>query len=434
MTGDRFFEGYDFDTWAEILSGPNKVEVMWRPGGGTYTDEVLDAIADKAHAMGRQTTFLPDSIVRIQSELESFPYQRLKKSKHATALEAAAYIAGGCTGTAFNVLSQYAEPLDEFAPLVASLKDARPFLDLLARTFGRQHPTGIYTGWVKDSFAARSIAGGDWFNGGEPTSFCNELLCTGLPAAYRPSLARVTAFTGDSMVPMTEDEIHAALSSGVYMDVAALGRLNEMGYQDLTGFAVGEMRDKDCIEQLVAHPLNGEFGGRYRNCRQSFWHSPAFGLTPTNNASQVISRLVDYTYEGIVSCTMGVYENPIGGRICVAGYYPWMQLQNLSKSAQLKQVFRWLSKDTLPGYVASFHRANLWVREGKNGALSVAVLNASLDPAEQLKLRLRTTREELSVFDPHCRETKATATRADGPYKDFLLPTLGPWELWLATA
>ena len=30
MTGDRFFEGYDFDNWAKILAGPNNVQVMWR--------------------------------------------------------------------------------------------------------------------------------------------------------------------------------------------------------------------------------------------------------------------------------------------------------------------------------------------------------------------------------------------------------------------
>jgi len=143
MTGNRFYEGYDFDTWAEMLAGPGRSEVLWRPGGGTYTDERLDSIIDKAHDMGRQVALLPAHVRCIESELESFPYQRLKKSAHATVLEAAAYIAGGCTGTAFNVLSQYDEPLDEYEPLVKQLRAARPFLDVLARTLGR---TGLRVG------------------------------------------------------------------------------------------------------------------------------------------------------------------------------------------------------------------------------------------------------------------------------------------------
>ena len=62
------------------------------------------------------------------------------------------------------------------------------------------------------------------------------------------------------------------------------------------------------------------------------------------------------------SCSSGVFENALGGLICVAGYFPWSFLQNYSKSAQLKTVFRWLSRDTLPAYVASYHKINLWVR------------------------------------------------------------------------
>ena len=53
--------------------------------------------------MGRQVSALPDWVVTIQSEIENFPYHRLKKSAHITALEAASHIAAGCTGAAFNV-------------------------------------------------------------------------------------------------------------------------------------------------------------------------------------------------------------------------------------------------------------------------------------------------------------------------------------------
>jgi hypothetical protein len=408
---------------------------MWRPGGGNYTDDWLNGLVRKAHQMGRQTELLPAHVVSIQSEVESFPYQRLKKSAHATVLEAAAYIAGGCTGSAFNVLSQYTEPLDEYEPLVITLRQARPFLDRLVQEFGRSRPLGVYSGWVKDSFASRNAASGDWLGpGAQPgTHHGDELLATGIPPAYGPRHASVTVLSGDSVLALDDNAIGGLLAAGVYMDAQALSRLNEMGHQELTGFTVEQVMHDDCIEQLVAHPLNAGFAGRYRNGRQSFWKGPAFALRRTDDKAEMLSRLVDYTYKQVSPCCMGVFENRLGGRICVAGYYPWAQLQNLSKSTQVKSVIRWLSNETLPAYVLSFHRASLWVRRPEPGRLALAVLNAYLDAAEDLTLQLQTDRAKIVVTDMQCRTTTCRARGSDGPYKTFVLPKIGPWQMRLIT-
>ncbi|HSL03157.1 MAG TPA: hypothetical protein VK901_06420, partial [Nitrospiraceae bacterium] len=62
-----------------------------------------------------------------------------------------------------------------------------------------------------------------------------------------------------------------------------------------------------------------------------------------------------------------IYENKLGGRVCVSGYYPWDHLHSLSKTSQMKAVMRWLSRDRLPAYVASYHKVNLWAREPQRG-------------------------------------------------------------------
>ena len=432
MTGDRFYEGYGFDTWAESLAGPTHAPVLWRPGGGAYREDRLDDFVDKAHAMGRQVAPLPAHVQCIQSEVESFPYQRLKKSVHATRMEAAAYIAAGCTGTAFNVMSQYNEPLDEFAPLIAGLKEARPFLDLLASHLGRFAPTGIHSGWVKDTYAA-SNPEGPWLSGPGAPGHCNELWATGLPAAYAAAHAPVTAFSGDLALALTEDEIQAALARGVYLDGPALTRLNDMGYGELTGFAVDKVLHIDCIEELTGQSLNATFAGRRRNGRQSFWKCPTYLLRSMAEGTESISRCVDYTYAEVAPCCMGVFENKLGGRVCVAGYYPWEQLQNLSKASQLKSVMRWLSKDTLPAYVSSFHRVNVWARETEPGRYAIALLNAYLDPAAGLEIQIRTECDALEHFDQACAQTTVRALDRQGPYARFVLPALAPWELALLT-
>ena len=133
MSGERFYEGYDFDRWARVLAGPAGAPVYWRPGGGFYEDSSTGGLAGKSHEVGRQVSLLPPEVVSIQSEIENFPYHRLKKAAHITVLEAASHMAAGCTGAAFNVLSGNDEPLDEFEPLVAAIRDARPLFDLAGK-------------------------------------------------------------------------------------------------------------------------------------------------------------------------------------------------------------------------------------------------------------------------------------------------------------
>lgn len=432
MTGDRFFEGYGFDTWAQVLAGPSGAPVRWRPGGGAYREDRLDDFPDKAHAMGRQIAPLPASITCVQSEVESFPYQRLKKSVHATAMEAAAYIAAGCTGTAFNVMSQYDEPLAEYAPLVAGLRDARPFLDRLVSALGRFPSVGVHSGWVKDTQIARN-PDGPWFGSGGAPGQCNEMWSTGLPAAYDAAQAPVTALSGDLPLALTEEELRRMFAGGVYLDGPALTRLNAMGFGELTGFDVENTLHEDCIEELTPHALNGAFAGRRRNGRQSFWKCPAHLFRATGAAAESVSRCVDYAYAEVHPCCMGVYENAEGGRVCVAGYYPWEQLQNLSKSAQLKRIFRWLSKDTLPAYVESFHRANLWVREVGPGRYALVLLNAYLDPVENLTVCIRTAADTIETCSMQCESATVRASGRDEPYSRFVIPRIGPWELMLVT-
>ncbi len=436
MTGDRFYEGYDFASWAEALAGPRNVEVMWRPGGGFYADEKLDGLVEKSHDIGRQVSQLPDAVVAIQSEIENFPYQRLKKAARTTALEAASHIAAGCTGAAFNVLSMYDEPLNEYEPLVAGLRRARPFLDLMAHTLGRSSPTGVYTGWTGDSYIAHG-AESDWFRGGITSAPAHEILQLGIPAAYSLEHASVTALAGDLPLALSDAEIRRVLSSGVYLDPQALTRLNEMGYGALTGFQVERFVREDAIEQFCDHPLNGAYAGRLRDCRQSFlgWLVPAAVLQATDGAAQSLSRIVDYAGKEVGPCCSGTFENALGGRVFVAGYYPWTYLQSLSKAQQIKAIFRWLSGDTLDAYVSSFHRINLWVRRPGTGRVAVALLNASLDPAEGIELLLRTEAGSASVYDMQCG-----ATQVYGPqpvataYRRFILPRIPPWHMHLVVA
>ena len=428
MTSDRFYEGYDFDNWAKILAGPNNTPVMWRPGGGYYGDINTDGLAGKSHSIGRQVSVLPKGVLSIQSEIEAFPYQRLKKAANRMVLETCSYIAAGCTGAAFNVLSMYDEPLDEYEPLIARLLEARPFFDLMAKSLKRSANTGIHTFWNKNSFIG-NLQEGNWLENGSPVMVSHEIFNIGLPASYSGKDAQVTILGKDNVFVLSKDEIKTLLSKGVYMDAETLQQLNDMGFGALTGFEVVRSEDINRIEKFTNHSLNGNFVGRERNNRQTFYASPAYTLRKTGEKAQVLTSLIDYTGKEVSSCTMGIYENQLGGRICVSGYYPWSFMENLSKSSQMKSVFRWLSKDSLPGYVGSFHRINLWIREQQNGKIVLAFTNSSFDPAKNVILMLRTENKTIKLYDMECRETIIRSSGTDGPYQKFVIQDVEPWQM-----
>lgn len=430
MSSDLYYAGYDFANWSKILAGPDKIPVMWRPGGGAYEDLTPSAFIAKAHSMGRQASALPKEVASIQSEIENFPYPRFKKSATMVAYEAAAYIAAGCTGTAYNVLTFYDEPLDEYGPLADKLQEVRPFLDLLSKHFGRTPLTGVNAYWNKNSEIAVNPEEGNWLTGKTPLAPM-DLYENGIPATYQYSNASVNMITKDMIYAMDKNQVMQLLSSGLYMDAEALQQFNKMGYGEYTGFEVTATENKDRIERLTNHPLNAGYNGRLRDNRQSFWMQPAYTFRKADPKAQILSELTDYTNKTVGDCTVGIFENKLGGRICVAGYYPWQSMGNLAKNTQIKAIFRWLSADKLPGYIASFHKTNLWIREQKGEDISLAISNSSFDPAKQLQLKLRTSRKKIRVYDMLCRETVVEASATDGPYQQFTIPNVEPWQICL---
>lgn len=430
MTGERPVEGFDYDKWAEILSGSAHTPVMWRPGAGYYDDNTNNNLAAKSHVLSNQVGVLPAGIVSIQSEIENFPYQRLKKAANIVALESASHIAAGCTGAAYNVLTFYDEPLDEYEPLIARLQEVRPFLDLMVRYLGRDPIAGIRTYWNRNTIIAGNLENGIWLEGAAP-QVGYELFNIGLPACYSHDFAKVSILGKDVITALSDDEIREILSGGVYMDCGALQQLNDRGFGRLTGFEITGSAEKDRIEKFTGHPLNGEFQGRERDNRQSFWMVPAYSLRKTSENAQSLSTLIDYSGKEVSDCTAGTFENELGGRVCVSGYYPFTFLENLSKSSQMKSVFRWLSKDNLPGYIASFHKINLWIREPEDDGITLAFSNSSFDPAEKVILMLRTTSQVVKISDMECKWKKIRSSGVDGPYQKFVIDRVDPWQIRL---
>jgi len=311
----------------------------------------------------------------------------------------------------------------------------QPFYDMLVETFGRTPPVGIYPGWTTDLQAAAGMTPGhmqdtNWMAGGH----AREILELGFPVAYAPEYASAATLCGDSARAMPREMILKLLSGGVYLDPKALMCLNEMGYGKYTGFAAERFVEKDCIEVYTDHPLNaGIKQGADRNCYQAFNKGDAAVIEVTGPKAQILSSMRDYSGNIVSECCTGIFENELGGRVCIAGYYAWEILQFLPKTIQLKAIFRYLSKDTLPSYVHFWCRVHNWTRPTGDGGVAAALINGSLETLRDAVVFLKTDQGRCVATDMRCKraDCRFMPEMSDGKYKAFAIPLIQPWEMVL---
>ena len=431
MTGDRFYEGYAFAEWAEVLEGAASGPARWRPGGGFYSDDAYMGLVEKAHDVGRQVSQLPYKVHVIQSEIENFPYQKLRKSVAVTLLETAAHMAAGATGPAFNIIGSN-DPLDEYLPFLAGIAASKPFLNALRESTGRSPATGVWPAWNRDLFANHG-ATGDWLNQNESITALRRTYVLGelgLPMAYGPQGARVSVLSGPMPAAFGRADLEQVFSGGVLLDAPAVQSLMQMGLGEYTGVRVAAEIAHDMSEVLSDHPLNGRFVGWSRNCRQSFWPETAYRLEAVAEGVEELAHLADYSGAGHGPC-MTAYRNTLGGRVVVAGYYPWMLIHNLAKSSQIKAICQWLSGDTLPVVVETYARVVVWARSDAQGRLVLVLLNASLDPAPVLSLRARSSPSRVQHLAMSGEEQTLTAVASGPDHVSLTLENVAPWSMHL---
>jgi len=426
------YEGAGFDEWGKSLAGARGLPVKWRPGGGFYTDNEPLGLLRKAHGMGRIAGAIPSAYTDIQYEHENFPYQKLKKSETVFVVETGAALAAGCTGVALNLMGISPDPFDEYMPYFDRIRDARGFFERLVSLAARSPAEGLWPAVTRDVYAGFN-AGRTWNGpgGSNPLDCLTELAEIGLPSAYSRGGAKIHLLTGEAVRTFKREELELILSEAAIVDGSALQILQDLGLADMVGFEVTGTRDYDTIERFTDDSLNTPHSGWWRDCRPAFWRVDAFMLRPLSDQARTLAELIDFN-RTVLGPTMGVFENRLGGRVAILGYYPWTSLQNLAKSTQMKNLCRWLSRDSLPAYISSFHKVALWCRRDPQGKLVIPLINASLDAVTGLRLHVREDRPlRLMRLDGGEEEIKVVGR--DGEYTVLELPSLGGWEMVLVS-
>jgi hypothetical protein len=379
-------------------------------------------------AVGRQNSLVPVEVTDIQYEHENFPYLTLSKSRAIFNAEIAGAIGAGCTGVALNCMTLSGDPIGEFRPWIEGVRGARVFFDAAAATLGRSPCEGIWNAFGPDHNAALA-PGEDWPGPGKwggDLQVVNDLFTLGLPPAYSREASAVTLLAGDGVLEWSKDELTTFLSGGVLLDGPALERLAELGLAELAGWSVAGTGEADIVERFTDDPLNRRFGGWHRDCRPSFWPKKTWLLQPATEQARPISEARDLGGR-MHGCCAGVFENRLGGRVAVMGYSPWSMLGNLSKTSQLRTVVNWLGRDKLSATVDSFHRIALWCRRDAEGRPAFMVINASIDPAESVVLRVRGTGMGYQALNMSGATTRLTVTSDGETHQRVQLPVIPAW-------
>lgn len=439
MCGEWINEGNDFPLWCEALSENGKYEIMLRPGGSAYSDDKYCDYVFTSGEVGRQNAYIPEYVTSVQNEIENFPHPTFGKTSKSLAAEYILGITSGCSGAAFNILpGETGEPVKNAERHLAALNGITPFARLVFAKLSGSSSCGIHANW--DKYIAASVPSENFWEreisfseqvAESSTSYNYELLSIGLPEAFNKQYAKVFTVNGENLSVMERNDIISLLSGGVYMDVSALEYLNANGFEEYTGFRVEKKFEVDAIEEYTDALINnGIFGGK-RNGRQEFNPGDAYSLVSVSDDVQILSKLVDYHGNVIGECCMGLYENSLGGRICVSGYYPYNSLNNYFKSTQLKKIFRWLSRDGLPAYVESETKIRNLSYE-KEGRVLVSLFNYTNDSQKNVCICIKTDSDEAIVYYSNCVPQKICASAADGGYKKFVVDEIPPFEILLA--
>lgn len=224
--------------------------------------------------------------------------------------------------------------------------------------------------------------------GTDLAAYARECFVFGLPEAYHPDYASVTMLKGQSAAVMDDEEILSLLSGGVYIDAPAVEYLTSRGFGKYLGFEVEKSIPVDAREEYTDVPFNEGIAGGVRNCRQAFYFGDSYSLKPLSRKCLTVARLIDYHDRVLGECSVGLYENELGGRICAAGYYPHSWVLDYRKTKQLKRIFVWLSRGTLPSFADSYSRIrNITLTDGKLNR--VTLFNVSNDVAENVRVAVR---------------------------------------------
>ena len=244
----------------------------------------------------------------------------------------------------------------------------------------------------------------------------------GLPLTMDKQNCYGAVFTGDLPDGFTDEELLEFLKKSVLMDADAAMAFTRRGLGRYIGVSVGEEVTDGIEEYFADHPVNKGVVGYRRDVRPAFYGKGGRLLYALDDAVQPISYLRTLKDEPL-GIGASLYENELGGRICVLGYAAFHKIDSYARLRQMRNVAAWMARKQLTVMTATTLAAQFVRTDGVR--TMATVLNMSLDVMQPSEYGI------LGAATARClhngQETILTA-RVENGMGIFMMPELLPFE------
>jgi hypothetical protein len=122
--------------------------------------------------------------------------------------------------------------------------------------------------------------------------------------------------------------------------------------------------------------------------------------------------------------SLTLYENRLGGKVCVMGYAPYDKIYSVYKREQLLRIADYLI-DGLPVRLPDCYKAAVAVRQGEKDML-VTIVNLGTEIMEEAIAEVKGAKKVTRLCA--CEDEPLSVTEKKG-YGVFELPTLLPYDV-----
>lgn len=420
------YNGMDFPKWFTSLGAQ-----MGRPGEGCYFDALPEQILVKSFSTAQQAYEYPETVTDIQYELENFPINSWQKSSRVAVTELALAAATGMNGVLLNNSNEFIG-LRGQDRLYDSIARERKAWELWLETSQEWKCGGFYPAFCLRYDQRRTMEPGESFF----TTFeqqekhditkCYALSYMGVPISMRKDVAWGTILTGTLSQGYTDEELNDFFRGPVIVSGNAVKELERRGFGQYLGVRYLGGDRKSLYEEInPADPINAALlDSPVRNVHPSFWPASGDWFETVSDDVRVVSFMKRQECE-ILGAATTLYENSLGGRVCVLGYAPFHMQNDLPRFQQISGIVQWLLGKRQSAYLVTPGKTAFFVREGESG-LGCAVLNLTMDEQDTTEISVL---GDVQGWLCTSEGKKKIEGRMNDGRTVFDLGTSAPWEV-----
>ena len=383
------YNGMDFPAWFTALGAE-----MGRPGEGCYFDALPEDLMTKTFSTAQQAYEYPDTVTDIQYELENFPIHTWQKSMTTAAAELSLAAAAGMNGVLLNNANEFIglRGQDQLYDRIA--RERACWKDYLEAGSGLKCG-GFYPAFSLKYDQRRTMETGESFFTTLEQAEKHDVTRTyalsrmGLPITMQKTGAWGVILTGNLSQGYTDEELLEMLRGPVIVAGNAVEALERRGFEKYLGVRSAGSGGIGLYEEIEpGDPVNRELLDiPLRNVHPAFFGDGGHWFTAASEGVRTVSFMKEQGGSTLGIAT-SLYENELGGRVCVLGYAPFHMQNDLSRFLQLSAIQTWLLGDRETVKLLTPGRTALFVREGEKCA-EAAVLNLTMDVQESVEVSVR---------------------------------------------